>query len=48
MKKTFVLVLSVLLVSGILFAAGAKDTAASASDFHVGIVTGTVRESRTT
>ena len=46
MKKTCALVLSVLLVSGILFAAGVKEaSAAAATDFHVGIVTGTVSQS---
>src|SRR5690554_2237970 len=46
MKKTFALVLGVLLVSGILFAAGGKEAPkASTTDFHVGIVTGTVSQS---
>jgi hypothetical protein len=46
MKKTCALVLGVLLVSGILFAAGVKEaSAAAATDFHVGIVTGTVSQS---
>jgi hypothetical protein len=46
MKKTIMLVLGVLLVSGILFAAGAQEAAKpSTTDFHVGVVTGTVSQS---
>jgi hypothetical protein len=48
MKKTLALVLCILLASGFLFAQGAQETAAAkpaASDFHVGIVTGTVSQS---
>lgn len=48
MKKTLALVLCILLASSLLFAQGAKETAAAkpaASDFHVGIVTGTVSQS---
>ena len=49
MKKTFALILCVLLISGFLFAAGAQEapkaTAKAADDFHIGIVTGTVSQS---
>ncbi len=47
MKKTLALVLCVLLASGFLFAQGAKEApvAASADDFHIGVVTGTVSQS---
>ena len=48
MKKTLALVLCILLASSFLFAQGAKETAAAkpaASDFHVGVVTGTVSQS---
>ncbi|MDC7228847.1 MAG: DUF3798 domain-containing protein [Sphaerochaetaceae bacterium] len=47
MKKTFVLILCVLLASGFLFAQGAQEAAAApaADDFHIGIVTGTVSQS---
>ena len=48
MKKTLALVLCILLASSFLFAQGAKETPAAkpaASDFHVGIVTGTVSQS---
>ncbi|MGE4454216.1 MAG: DUF3798 domain-containing protein [Sphaerochaeta sp.] len=47
MKKTFALVLCVLLASGFLFAQGAQEApaATAADDFHIGIVTGTVSQS---
>ena len=45
MKKMFALVLCVLLVSGMIFAAGTKETAPVGKDFHIGIVTGTVSQS---
>ncbi|HKL60002.1 MAG TPA: DUF3798 domain-containing protein, partial [Sphaerochaeta sp.] len=45
MKKMFALVLCVLLVSGVIFAAGTKETVKAGNDFHIGIVTGTVSQS---
>ncbi|MDD4039079.1 MAG: DUF3798 domain-containing protein, partial [Sphaerochaeta sp.] len=48
MKKTLALVLCILLASSFLFAQGAQEAAAAkpaASDFHVGVVTGTVSQS---
>ncbi|HKM08683.1 MAG TPA: DUF3798 domain-containing protein, partial [Sphaerochaeta sp.] len=45
MKKMFALVLCVLLISGVIFAAGTKEVAKAGNDFHIGIVTGTVSQS---
>ena len=45
MKKMFALVLCMFLVSGVIFAAGAQETAKVGKDFHIGIVTGTVSQS---
>ncbi|MEA4860089.1 MAG: DUF3798 domain-containing protein, partial [Sphaerochaeta sp.] len=48
MKKTFALVLCVLLATGFLFAQGTKEAPAAkpaATDFHIGVVTGTVSQS---
>jgi hypothetical protein len=48
MKKTFALILCVLLATGFLFAQGAQEAPAAkpaATDFHIGVVTGTVSQS---